>query len=90
MRKQSGAIVCPSCRRLIDVREPRCPNCGRPQPGLFGYGPALTRVLGAIDLVHLLAAACILLYLASILLDAESIRDVSVELARRGVFFYER
>jgi rhomboid protease GluP len=54
---------------LIDVREPRCPNCGRAQPGLFGYGPALTRVLGTVDLVHILAGVCILLYVAALLLD---------------------
>jgi rhomboid protease GluP len=69
LRKPSGAIVCPSCRRLIDVREPGCPYCGRSQPGLFGYGPALTRLLGGVDVVRIVAGACVLLYLAALLMD---------------------
>ena len=69
MRKQSGAIVCPSCRKLIDVREPRCPHCGRSAPGLFGYGPVLTRALGTVDVVQILAGACIFLYVVALLLD---------------------
>lgn len=69
MRKIGGAIVCPSCRRIIDVGEPRCPYCGRQQPGLWGFGPALGRFAGALDPTAILGGACVLLYVVAVLVD---------------------
>jgi rhomboid protease GluP len=70
VRKTSGTIVCPSCRRLIEVNEPRCPYCNMPRPGLWGFAPALRRLLGGVgDLSQLIAGACIALYLLALLID---------------------
>ena len=69
MRKTGGAIMCPGCRRIIDVGEPRCPYCGRQRPGLWGFGPALGRIAGALDPTSILAAACVLLYVVALLVD---------------------
>jgi rhomboid protease GluP len=38
--------VCPSCGSLVGVRDAKCYTCGRANPGLWGFGPAL-RQLGA-------------------------------------------
>ena len=73
MRKRSGAVVCPSCGKLVDVNEPACPYCGRPSPGLFGYGPALQRVLGGFDLSIAVIGACVVLYVLSLVIDPRGI-----------------
>ncbi len=39
-------MVCPSCGSLVGVRDDKCYTCGRANPGLWGFGPAL-RQLGA-------------------------------------------
>ena len=61
--------MCPSCGKLVDVNEPVCPYCGRTAPGMFGYGPALQRVLGGFDLSTAIVAACVVLYVVALLID---------------------
>ena len=69
MRKESGSVVCPECGRLVDVEEKSCPHCGRWQPGMFGYGPALLQVFGEINVTQILFWACLILYALSLALD---------------------
>jgi rhomboid protease GluP len=73
MRKRTGAVVCPGCGRLVDVNEPVCPYCGRPSPGMFGYGPAFQRLLGRFDLSVAVIGGCIVLYVLSLVIDPRSI-----------------
>ena len=74
MRKTSGAVVCPGCGRLVDVNDAVCPYCGRTSPGMFGYGPALQRLLGRFDLSLAVVGACVLLYVLSLIIDVRGIR----------------
>ncbi len=70
MPRKTGAILCPSCRKLISIDEPRCPFCGAVRPGLWGYGPSLQRIFGTqANVVGWIVAACIALYVAGILMD---------------------
>ena len=65
-----AAMLCPSCRKLISVDEPRCPYCGALRPGLWGLGPVLQRFFGhQLDLVPTISVACVVLYVLSLLLD---------------------
>jgi len=80
MRKRTGAVVCPGCGRLVDVNEPVCPYCGRPSPGMFGYGPALQRLLGGFDLPAAIVTGCAVLYILSLAIDPRHI------LAMAGMF----
>jgi len=45
-RRTEGSVVCPGCGSLVGVRDEKCYTCGRANPGLWGFGPAL-RQLGA-------------------------------------------
>jgi rhomboid protease GluP len=69
MRQTSGSILCPSCGKLIDVDEQRCPFCGRWQPGAFGYASSLQQIAGAINPTAAITWFCIVLYLISLALD---------------------
>jgi len=74
-------MVCPGCGRLISVNAQECIHCGRKNPGLWGYSPAIKKLLGgAPGVITLLTGACIILYVISILLD------VSALLQPRGLF----
>lgn len=53
----------------MDVNESVCPYCGRPSPGMFGYGPALQRLLGRFDLSVAIIAGCIVLYVLALAID---------------------
>jgi rhomboid protease GluP len=67
-RQTSGAVVCVSCGRLVGVNDPQCLNCGRRNPGLWGFAP-LVRAFGRdAGFVPLILAGCIGLYVASLLL----------------------
>ncbi len=69
-RKKTGSMVCPNCGRLISVNAPSCMHCGRKNPGLWGYGPALSRWLARFNgLVPLLTTVCIALFVISVVLD---------------------
>ena len=69
MRQKTGSVVCPECGRLVDVAESSCPNCGRWQPGLYGYAPLLQRVFGQVDVSHAILWSCVILYAAALALD---------------------
>ena len=74
IRKTDGAILCPSCKKLIDADEPRCPHCGMLQPGLFGFGHWLAYLFsGRTDLVAGVMIVCVALYGATLALDLKGV-----------------
>jgi hypothetical protein len=40
-RQRTGSVVCSSCGSLVGVNDDRCYSCGRRNPGLWGFAPAL-------------------------------------------------
>src|SRR5262249_48021844 len=62
------------CSKLISISEKQCPFCGAWQPGLYGFAPALQRLMGGrLDLIAVIATACVVLYVASLVIQPESI-----------------
>ncbi len=43
-RQTSGSVVCVSCGYLVGVNDDRCYNCGRRNPGLWGFATAVRRL----------------------------------------------
>ena len=43
---QKRISICTSCGVLVGVNDPTCYNCGRRNPGLWGYGKALRALAG--------------------------------------------
>jgi rhomboid protease GluP len=43
-RQRTGSVVCPSCGNLVGVNDQRCYNCGRWNPGMWGFAPLLRRL----------------------------------------------
>lgn len=66
--------MCPNCERLVSVNEAKCPFCGAWRPGMFGYGPALSRLLGGkLDLSNAITVFCVALFLLSLAIDPMAI-----------------
>jgi rhomboid protease GluP len=74
LRQRTGSVVCASCGSLVGVNDERCYSCGRRNPGLWGFAPAL-RALGAdLGFVTLIIGGSVVLYVVSLLLSGGAIR----------------
>lgn len=70
-RKTEGSVICTSCGVLVGVNDPDCYNCGRRNPGLWGFGPAL-RALGTdLGFVNLVTGATIIMYVLSLVMSRD-------------------
>ena len=72
-RKTTGSVVCPNCGSLVGVRDEKCYSCGRANPGLWGFAPALRELGADFGFVPLVIGACVLMYLASLLLSGGNV-----------------
>jgi len=72
-RQREGSTICPSCGRLVGVRDERCFNCGARNPALFGFAPLLRRLGGEFAFANLLLGGCAVLYVVSLLLSRGSV-----------------
>jgi rhomboid protease GluP len=73
-RKTTGSVVCPSCGSLVGVRDERCYTCGRANPGLWGFGPALRRLGADLGFVPLVMGGSGTLYLLSLLVSGNQLQ----------------
>lgn len=74
-RKRTGSVVCRSCGRLVGVGESRCPHCGARSPSLFGFAPALRRLQLDIGFTEVVIAACVGLYLLTLVAEPAGITN---------------
>lgn len=76
-RKTEGSIVCPSCGLLVGIKDDECFNCGRRNPGLWGFAPVISR-LGKGDMAETFPQAilicCSILFVASLVVDVGGIQ----------------
>ena len=69
-RKTTGSIVCPNCGKLISANSKECYNCGRKNPGLWGYGSSLNKLLGNFsDMIYIIVVVNVVLYILCIIID---------------------
>jgi rhomboid protease GluP len=78
-RQTEGAVVCSSCGTLVGVRDAQCLNCGRRNPGLWGFAPLVRRFGNDLGFVPLVTVTCGVLYVLTLLVSGDQIRT-------RGLF----
>jgi rhomboid protease GluP len=61
-RQTTGSVICTSCGVLVGVNDETCYNCGRRNPGLWGYAPALRALGGDLGFVPFVIGTCVVLY----------------------------
>ncbi len=74
LRQRVGSVVCPSCGNLVGVNDERCFQCGRWNPGLWGFTPLLRRLGNDLGFVSLIVWGSAALYVATLLVSGSSIR----------------
>lgn len=79
-RQRSGSSLCYACGKLNRVDASVCFYCGRRNPGLWGFGPAIGRLIGGLDFAALVTVVAVTAYIASLALDPRA------ALAPSGVF----
>ena len=57
-RQTEGSVVCTSCGKLVAVQDKECWNCGRRNPGLWGYAPLLRGLGSDLGFTKVLLGAC--------------------------------
>ena len=67
-RQTTGSVVCASCGSLVGVNDPECYNCGRRNPGLWGYGPLLRQLGNDLGFVDLIIYGSSVLYVLALLI----------------------
>ena len=74
-RQRTGSVVCPSCGNLVGVNDERCYNCGRWNPGMFGFAPLLRRLGNDFGFTPIVIGACATLYVLTLLASGRQHRD---------------
>ncbi len=64
-----SSVLCPSCGSLVGVKDAQCLNCGRRNPGLWGFAHVLRNVGDDHAFALLVMWACGALYLACLAVD---------------------
>jgi rhomboid protease GluP len=71
-RQKTGSVVCASCGSLVGVKDDKCYNCGRRNPGLWGFGPVLRRFGNDFGFTTVILYGCGALYALSLVLTVVS------------------
>lgn len=70
-RKTEGSVLCTSCGVLVGVNDPDCYNCGRRNPGLWGFGPALRALGNDLGFVSIVTGGTIIMFVLSLVMSRE-------------------
>jgi len=73
LRQTSGSVVCPSCGKLVGVKDDVCWECGRRNPGLWGFAPLLRRLGQDLGFVQIVTVGCAALYVACLIADPSAL-----------------
>jgi rhomboid protease GluP len=78
-RKKTGAVLCASCGKLVGVGDKECYNCGRKNPGMFGFAPFLRELGMGFGFTDIVIWGCSALYLVTLLVDTAGIRSAGFD-----------
>src|SRR5262245_25470860 len=81
-RQRTGSVICASCGLLVGVNDETCYNCGRRNPGLWGYGPALRALGRDMGFVPFVIGACVVIHVIALLVSMSSPLGIDM----RGLF----
>jgi rhomboid protease GluP len=68
-RKREGSVLCTSCGVLVGVNDPACYNCGRRNPGLWGFAPALRSLGNDLGFINIVTGGTVIMYVLSLVMS---------------------
>ena len=75
-RRTTGSVVCPSCGSLVGVRDDKCYSCGRSNPGLWGYGPAIRKLGADFGFASFVVGLCIIMYALTLVASGRELQVI--------------
>lgn len=72
-RKREGSVVCPSCGSLVGVNDDVCYNCGRRNPGMWGYAQVFQALGNDLGFLPFVFYGCILMFVITLVYDPSGI-----------------
>ena len=79
-RQTEGSVVCPFCGKLVGVNDKECWNCGKGNPGMWGFAPLLRRLGYDLGFVAIVTWGCAALFIATLLFDPKNIQSGGMSL----------
>jgi len=76
-RQTSGSVVCASCGYLVGVSDEKCYHCGRRNPGLWGFAPAVRRLGHDMGFVTFVTGTCVVVYVLTLLASGPDLRGAT-------------
>src|SRR5262245_14862537 len=76
-RQTTGSVVCASCGYLVGVNDERCYHCGRRNPGLWGFAPAVRRLGHDMGFVTFVTGLCVIMYVLTLLASGQEALSAS-------------
>jgi len=73
-RQREGSVVCPFCGKLVGVNDRECWNCGKRNPGMWGFAPLLRRLGFNLGFTTIVTWGCVALYIATLLFDLPGVQ----------------
>jgi rhomboid protease GluP len=99
-RQRNGSVLCASCGVLVGVNDATCYNCGRRNPALWGWAPALRRLGNDLGFMPFIVGACGAIYVLALALSGSSfggllspgfgVNDYLGQSGAQAVFRYRR
>jgi len=77
-RQTTGSVVCASCGYLVGVNDDKCYHCGRRNPGLWGFAPAVRRLGNDMGFVPFVTGFCAVLYGLTLLMSGVGFNGPSI------------
>lgn len=73
-RQTEGAVLCTSCGVLVGVNDDTCYNCGRRNPGLWGFAPLLRSLGNDFGFVNIVSGGTIILFVLSLVMSRQGVQ----------------
>jgi rhomboid protease GluP len=68
-RKTEGSVLCTSCGVLVGVNDATCYNCGRRNPGLWGFAPALRSLGNDLGFTNIVTGGTVIMFVLSLVMS---------------------
>jgi rhomboid protease GluP len=77
-RQTTGSVVCASCGYLVGVNDAACYHCGRRNPGLWGFGPALRSLGQDLGFVPFVTGLCMVMFAVTLVFSGGGVMRPSL------------
>jgi len=70
-------VICSSCGVLVGVNDDQCYNCGRRNPGLWGFAPLLRSLGRDLGFIPFVMGTCIVVYILTLISSGGMMNQIS-------------